>query len=322
LLYLGELDELDRVLGKLTGTPNQEAAPHVSLYQGRVALLRGKVVEAAGHLRESLVGLANPSAERVWAHALLAEAYAHLGEVPTSERFRRLAMDSAPGLSTFYRMDVARATAWTWAANGELSRARVTLLETAEQCRVAGEPAPEAHVLHDALRLGARHETTTRLIELAGIVDGAWAGAFADHAAALHADDGARLDAAAERLEQIGALRFAAEARAEAAVAHRRAGLLARTAVSAAASERLLDQCQGSVVPALPTAEVSAPGLSRREDEIARLAAQGLSNREIADRLFVSVRTVEGHLHRLYAKLGVNDRAELASVIASPAKNA
>jgi DNA-binding NarL/FixJ family response regulator len=171
-------------------------------------------------------------------------------------------------------------------------------------------------------RIGARHETTARLIQLADIVDGRWAGAFADHASALSVDDGAALDAAAEELEQIGALRFAAEARAEAAVAHRRAGLQARTAASAAASLRLLGRCEGSVVPSLPDADVTAPALSRREDEIARLAARGLSNREIADRLFVSVRTVEGHLHRLYAKLGVNDRAELASVMAAPAENA
>jgi DNA-binding CsgD family transcriptional regulator len=321
-LHLGELDELDRVLDRLAATPNQEAAPHVLLYQGRVALMRGKVVRAAALLRESLAGLADPTPERVLAQALLAETYAHLGEVPTSERFRREAMESAPGLSTFYTTDVARATAWTWAANGELSRARAALLALAEQCRAEGEPAPEVHVLHDALRLGARHETTARLNELVDVVDGRWAQAFADHAAALTAEDGAALDAAAEQLEQIGALRFAAEARAEAAVAHRRAGLIARTAASAAASARLLAQCEGSVVPDLPDADVSAPALSRREDEIARLAARGLSNREIADRLFVSVRTVEGHLHRLYSKLGVNDRAELASVMAVPAKNA
>jgi DNA-binding NarL/FixJ family response regulator len=59
---------------------------------------------------------------------------------------------------------------------------------------------------------------------------------------------------------------------------------------------------------------VAAPlPLTNREREIITLAAGGLSNRQIADRLVVSVRTVEGHLYRACAKLGVSDRAELAA---------
>ena len=53
--------------------------------------------------------------------------------------------------------------------------------------------------------------------------------------------------------------------------------------------------------------------LTRREREIAALAGQGLASPEIARRLTVSTRTVEGHLHRLYTKLGVNRREDLAS---------
>jgi DNA-binding CsgD family transcriptional regulator/tetratricopeptide (TPR) repeat protein len=320
LLFLGELDELDRLLERLASTPNPEAAPHVSLYRGRVALLRGKAVHAAADLRESLDGLANPSTERVWALALLAEAYAQLGDVVTSDRFRRQVEEGAPDVSTFFTSDVSRAVAWTIAADGELSRARAALLETAERCRAADEPAPEIHALHDALRLGARHEVADRIAELSGPLDGAWAPAFAAHASALIAQDGVALDVVAEELERIGALRHAAEARAEAAVAHLRAGLQARSAASTAISQRLIGECEGSVVPALPVADLTRPELSRREAEIAQLAARGLSNREIAERLFVSVRTVEGHLHRLYAKLGVNDRSELAPFVAMPAE--
>jgi DNA-binding NarL/FixJ family response regulator len=53
--------------------------------------------------------------------------------------------------------------------------------------------------------------------------------------------------------------------------------------------------------------------LTRREREVAALAARGLSNRDIADRLFVSVRTIENQLHRAYGKLGVAKRQELAT---------
>lgn len=322
LLALGELDELQRVLDRLAGTPNPEAAPHVALYRGRLSLFRGTPVRAATELGEALAGLTDPSTERVWALALLAEAHAHRGDVATSERFQQEAIAHVAEASSFFAPDVARATAWTWAAAGELSRARTALLDTAGRCQAAGEPGLELHVLHDALRLGARSEVTARLVELAGLLDGAWAGVFADHATGLSDDDGPRLDAVAERFEAIGALRCAAEARAEAAAAHGRAGLVARMATSAAAAQGLLAGCEGAVVPALAVADRSAPALSRREEEIARLAARGLSNREIAERLFVSVRTVEGHLHRLYAKLGVNDRRDLAAFVTAPTENA
>jgi ATP/maltotriose-dependent transcriptional regulator MalT len=54
-------------------------------------------------------------------------------------------------------------------------------------------------------------------------------------------------------------------------------------------------------------------GLTPSERGVAELAAEGLSNKEIAARLFVSVYTVEGHLKRVYAKLGIRSRGQLAS---------
>jgi DNA-binding CsgD family transcriptional regulator/sugar lactone lactonase YvrE len=56
--------------------------------------------------------------------------------------------------------------------------------------------------------------------------------------------------------------------------------------------------------------------LSRRELEIARLVAEGLTNREIAARLFLSERTVDGHLEHVREKLGVNTRAQIATWVA------
>ena len=58
------------------------------------------------------------------------------------------------------------------------------------------------------------------------------------------------------------------------------------------------------------------PTLSPQELQIAQMAAAGLSNREIADRLFLSHRTVSGHLYRVYPKLGVVSRSELARALA------
>jgi DNA-binding CsgD family transcriptional regulator len=57
--------------------------------------------------------------------------------------------------------------------------------------------------------------------------------------------------------------------------------------------------------------------LSPQELRIAQLAAAGLSNREIADRLFLSHRTVGAHLYRVYPKLGIVSRSELGQALAS-----
>jgi DNA-binding CsgD family transcriptional regulator len=57
--------------------------------------------------------------------------------------------------------------------------------------------------------------------------------------------------------------------------------------------------------------------LRGREREVAALAAAGLTNQEIADRLFISVRTVTSHLDHIYARLGIGSRAQLSNVLKS-----
>jgi DNA-binding CsgD family transcriptional regulator len=61
--------------------------------------------------------------------------------------------------------------------------------------------------------------------------------------------------------------------------------------------------------------EAAASGLSGRERDIAHLVATGLTNREIAERLYLSPRTVESHLARVFAKLGVRTRAAVGHVL-------
>jgi DNA-binding CsgD family transcriptional regulator len=58
-------------------------------------------------------------------------------------------------------------------------------------------------------------------------------------------------------------------------------------------------------------------GLTPQESQIVRLAARGLSNRDIAAQLFLSPRTVGYHLYKAYPKLGVVSRGELAPLFAS-----
>jgi len=62
-----------------------------------------------------------------------------------------------------------------------------------------------------------------------------------------------------------------------------------------------------------PGTLVDSSPLSRREREVAILVAGGLTNRQIAERLFIAERSAEGHLERIRNKLGVRSRTEVAT---------
>jgi DNA-binding NarL/FixJ family response regulator len=78
-----------------------------------------------------------------------------------------------------------------------------------------------------------------------------------------------------------------------------------------AVQARLLDAiARGSQPAAAPSPTALPDGLTRREAEVLALIAQGLSNQEIASRLFVSEATVKTHINNLFSKTGVRDRAQ------------
>ncbi|MGW0880300.1 LuxR family transcriptional regulator AbsR2 [Streptomyces sp. NPDC002671] len=157
---------------------------------------------------------------------------------------------------------------------------------------------------YDAVRLGAPERVAGRLP--AG-------GVFARHAEALSRGDGPALDRVAEALEERGFLLFAAEAHAQAVRAHRdpRAARLSRTR-----AVTLARRCQGARTPALSGLVLGE--LTARQRQIVTLAAAGLSNRQIAEKLTLSVRTVGNHLYGAYARLGASDRGALPWLVDQP----
>jgi DNA-binding CsgD family transcriptional regulator len=204
--------------------------------------------------------------------------------------------------------------AWSLVAAGDPRSARDVLLSAADDAEALGFVPAAGWLLHDAARLGAADVVATRLATLAAATDSDLVRLRAEHAAALVVGDGDRLSAVAEQFEAIGAVLVAAEAAAQAADASRRRGDERRAAELDARSGRLAARCEAAKTPALVRAGTTAT-LSGRERDVAVLAAGGLSSRAIAAELSLSVRTVDNHLGRVYAKLGVSSRAELAAAL-------
>ncbi|HEY9481468.1 MAG TPA: response regulator transcription factor [Micromonosporaceae bacterium] len=90
-----------------------------------------------------------------------------------------------------------------------------------------------------------------------------------------------------------------------------RAAAAGQAVLDPAVQQRLLAAASAASVPIFGSPTGTAPdGLTPREVDVLRLIASGLSNREIASRLFLSEATVKSHINRLFAKTGVRDRAQ------------
>jgi DNA-binding CsgD family transcriptional regulator len=209
---------------------------------------------------------------------------------------------------------VLRGRAWALAAGGELSAARRGLWDTVRVARKRGQLYCEARVLHDLARLGEPREVADRLMQLAAEAEGDLVAAFALDADALARQSATGLEQAATSFERLGAIGLAAETFRAASGAFAAEGLARPANACARKAAELADQCGMSGAPGIAPAGPVAD-LTRREREIALLAGRGLSSREISDRLFISVRTVENHLAKIYLKLGVTGRQELAAAL-------
>lgn len=203
--------------------------------------------------------------------------------------------------------------AWVAATQGAVSEAVQIALAAADTARDNGQLAAEVWCLQTAAQFGD-HTRTHRLDELARLVEGPRVGAAAALCRALAHDDGDGLAKASIEFENLGDLVAAADAAGLAAVAFRRKDMRGSAMASAGRATALAEACGGAATPALLAAAAHLP-LTDREREIAMLIGTGLSSRAIADRLHLSVRTVEGHIYRAMAKTGVSTRAELIGLL-------
>ena len=205
------------------------------------------------------------------------------------------------------------AEAWVAAARGRVAEARKISSRAVEFARTQGQPAREVIGLQAAAQFGAT-DVDARLADLATQVDGPRATVSSMYAHVLAVGDAAGLEAASRDFENMGDVLAAADAAAQAATCYRHAGRRGAALTASARAHRLAQRCGGASSPALNAARLAIP-FTQREREIAVLVSQGLSNRQIAEAMSLSVRTVEGHVYRAGVKAGVATRSELSSVI-------
>jgi len=295
------------------------AAAHV----GWAALAAGHPRTAIRWLSEAVAGLGecDPGGFEQLCIALLAQTHAQLGDPATARRVldgSGAAYDSSGRCSSgrhcaVFEPEFLLAEAWQAAADGRISQATDRALRAASVAAGMGQRATEAQALHTAVRLGRAGQVTGRLRQLAAQVDGALVAVFSAHAEAAATGAGESLDEVAAEFEAMGARLLATDAAAHAAAAHQRVGDRRRAAASTARAASLARACEMIRTPALE--QLAPRPLTTREGEVASLVVQGMKNQAIAERLVLSVRTVEAHLANAYAKLGISSRAELGRAL-------
>ncbi|MEV1172360.1 helix-turn-helix transcriptional regulator, partial [Nonomuraea sp. NPDC049784] len=309
--FSGRLDAAARTAEQGMELPAAElSVSGFAAYRAMVSRLRGDV---AGALRWCGDDLARMPAREPYLGRVLAEqahALALLGR--TTQAREVLAESWAPASRwAFTRQHAMQAAVWVAAVDGDLDGAVRLCLEAVDHAEKHELHGNMMFALHDLVRLGV--SAADRLSALTDRVDGPLVRLLSRHARA--AGDPASLGAVAGEFERLGLLLFAAEATAQEAAAYRDAGrgTLARGAQTRAWA--LSKRCPGVSTPAL--VELATPELTPRQREIVQLAAAGLTNRQIADRLTLSTRTAANHLQAAYDKLGVNDRTQVGRLLAS-----
>ncbi len=325
---------LDGGLEAARGRGSALGVAFCSCFRSALALRLGAVQEAEALAREALVLTDSPilAVLRPIAVSFLAEALIERGELAEAERL--LAGPAPPGLNAMF-LQVTRG--WLRVLRGDPERGLDELLEAGEQLTAAGvanavptfwrsraalallalDDRNRAAALADeelaaARRFGAPSATGVAL-RAAGLVHGD-DGLLAESVATL-APTAARLEHA-HSLVALGAARRRAGRAADARGPLASGLALARRCGAVALAERAYDELSATGARPRKILRAGAEALTASERRVAEMAAAGMSNRDVAQALFVTVRTVETHLGRAYTKLDISSRGELAAALA------
>lgn len=322
LLTAGRIDEALRAADDAVDVARQGGAV---ISEGLALLARADALAMLGRLDDAMASArrseatfvhANHPCYRAWAIATRAYVAALAGDDDgvAAARTDLIALGETPAKLYTERVLLATSIVGFGADPAGVAEA---LLRTARTIAEQGDVDGAIRCVYELVRLGS----SVGRVELVTWCAGSQSALH--HVMAAHAespDDPDALGDVAARFVALGARLFAADAALRAArlAEERRARTAARRWERTA--DTLVPERRTVTVPddrhtsaALPSAIV----LTRREQEVASLAARGLSSRAIGEQLFLSPRTVENHLARVYQKLGISSRAALAKELAT-----
>jgi predicted ATPase/DNA-binding NarL/FixJ family response regulator len=335
---------LDELLAIGGGDPEAQAGAHflrgflavllVDPTAARPALERAAAADrGAGRLRPLAASLsmasiaANMAGDRASAKRLLDEAQAvvaGLDDVPAA-----LAFLQARSLDGFFGGEIEAATSASSEGMrlsrevGDLYTLKVWLLNLGTAALIAGRLAAAKPLFAEALRIADQVDDRVQQAYLLDALGCLSAGSGQARLAArlLGAADSVRIASGARVMPFLSPQIARAEETAIAALGAPRfeAELNAGRRLSRDAAVRLALGEPGRVAPAASDS-AGAGLLAKREAEVARLVADGLSNKEIGARLFISEHTVDSHVRSILNKLGCSSRAQIAAWIASPSQ--
>lgn len=350
-LWSNHIEDARRDLSSVLNGPIDHSLMQSLVARSHLAdahLRAGHLVEAAD-LADIAIGLLDDS-QAVWLtplpHSVAAYAHTAAGDLDRARQHAEVASMYARATSEAPAMIWAYG-AWLRIADAEQDHAGV--VAAGDRMLAAGLDAVAEGINHwraayvEALAVLGRHDDAQRVldgleanVERSGDVSLATEAARARATLAIALDDadaasaafdlGLALDAAQARPLPRGQLELAAGS------FHRRNGRrtaaatllqMAAQRLAAIGAQPWLERCQRELTacglrPVKRSAPDATTSLTPQERVISRLVAEGRTNRQVADELYVSVKTIEHHLSRIYAKLGVRTRTQMAAALTTP----
>ncbi|MCY0905718.1 LuxR C-terminal-related transcriptional regulator [Arthrobacter sp. H14-L1] len=283
------------------------AAAFGELGEGLLFAYRGRTQQALEHLLPAASQLRqlDPDGTSALAGAAVAYAYALQGD---NDRALQYLNEGNTPTGPLSRMLASACAYFQVLATAELAskeKAIVRLFSLADQERRCQATSTELLFVSAAVRLGSA-TGAQRLIDVASGIDGPFAVQCKEYGTGLLAMDAAVLTTVAEVAANCGDDLFARDAA-------RSALKFAADAVDRNQMRAAQQIIRGSLekLASIKRSNEDGEALTAREQEVAAWAAAGVSNRAIAAKMHISVRTVEGHLYQIYGKLQVTSRAEL-----------
>jgi class 3 adenylate cyclase len=334
----------DVLTAGMASARNRGASPNLAFGQGGLAMLELRL----GRLRHGYVAaleavrIPRDTGHTAWSWSWAGPTLAALEALLIGEEQARLRIDEVRSAAEhvgdkLIAWQTLRAESLLHLGAGRPERAIESLAPLAELVRVVEEPRliPFEPDLIEALAWSGDHQAAEQVLERfrkrVERVGGAW-GAAAAARGALMVCDSVELP---ERCEEATALALAQPSPFERARTDlirgerlRRAGKrtegrasleAARLTFSDLGAERWADRALRGIKGSARSARRRAPGtietLTSQELQVAMTVAEGATNREAASRLYLSPKTIEMHLSRIYRKLGISSRSQLARLI-------